>query len=77
MFRGGTWFRCLRVRAWRRASLELAMAIRTVRVELLRRHLSAVYTTTVASTCTLTVVLRWGGRLLRRRGSEAKPRHRL
>ena len=52
------------------------MVDRTVRVELLLRRQSAVGTTTVASTCTLTVALLCGGRLLRR-GSEAEPRHRV
>ena len=53
------------------------MVVRTVRVELLRRRQSAVSTTTVASTCTLTVALHWEGRLLKRKGSEADPRHRV
>ena len=52
------------------------MVVHTVCVELLRRRQNAVGTTTVASTCTLTVALRWGGGLLRRE-SEAEPRHRV
>ena len=77
LFLGDTWYRCLRLRVLRADWRELAMVVRTVSVELLRRRQSAVGMTTVASTCTLTVALHWGESLLRRRGSEAEPRHQV